>query len=148
MKKTTFIFLIIFITLFLISCSGNPSVTKEPSQVLWNIDGNDSFQFTLNEFAISRGTEVNLTFKNVGRLDHNFIVAAADVDLFAVTEADALSGINTGIVQAGGEVSMTFTAPSAGTYTFVCVVPGHAAGGMVGTLTVTEGETVEAAARQ
>ncbi len=91
---------------------------------------------------------MNLTFKNVGRLDHNFIVAAADVDLFAVTEADALSGINTGIVQAGGEVSMTFTAPSAGTYTFVCVVPGHAAGGMVGTLTVTEGETVEAAARQ
>jgi len=145
MKQITFSFLIIFATLFLISCSDNPSVTKEPPQVLWNIDGNDSFQFTPNKFAISRGTEVNLTFKNVGHLDRNFIIAASDVDPFSVTEADALSGVNTGIVQAGEETSITFTTPSAGTYTFVCVVPGHAAGGMVGTLMVTEGETVEAA---
>lgn len=146
MKKITLPFLIIFTTLFLLSCSNaNSAASEEPPQVLWNIDGNDSFQFTPNEFVVSTGTEVNLTFKNVGHLDHNFIIAASDVDPFAVTEADALRGINTGIVQAGEETSMTFVAPAAGTYTFVCVVPGHAAGGMVGSLTVTEGETVEAA---
>ncbi len=35
---------------------------------------------------------------------------------------------------------MTFAAPAAGTYTFVCVVPGYAAGGMAGILTVTDSD--------
>jgi uncharacterized cupredoxin-like copper-binding protein len=36
----------------------------------------------------------------------------------------------------GGKATITFTAPAAGTYTFLCTYPAHYAGGMKGTLTV------------
>jgi uncharacterized cupredoxin-like copper-binding protein len=48
----------------------------------------------------------------------------------------AIQGHGSGqVVQPGGTSTVTATL-SAGTYTFLCPVPGHAAAGMTGTLTV------------
>jgi azurin len=43
---------------------------------------------------------------------------------------------HTGLVGPGETVEVTFKAPAAGTYTFLCSFPGHFAAGMKGTLVV------------
>ena len=134
----TFVFLVTCATFLLAACGGNIVRANDTAPVRLIVEGADTFQFTPDKASIPAESEVALTFKNVGNLDHNLIIAAGEMDPFSLSEADALVNINTGIVPGGEEAELTFKAPATGTYTFVCVVPGHAATGMVGTLTVTE----------
>ena len=132
-------FFLLFCAAFLLAaCGGTTAVAQDKPAVQLIVEGLDTLQFTPDKTAIPAEATVELTFKNVGKLEHNFILAANEVDPFALSEADALAGINTGVLAGDESTSLTFTAPPLGTYTFVCVVPGHAAAGMVGTLTVTE----------
>jgi uncharacterized cupredoxin-like copper-binding protein len=137
-RDFTLIFLLACAAFLLAACGGNIVEAKDTAPVRLTIEGADTFQFTPDKASIPAESEVALTFKNVGNLDHNFIIAAGEIDPFSLSEADALANINTGIVPGGEEAELTFKAPATGTYTFVCVVPGHAATGMVGTLTITE----------
>ncbi len=138
MKYTILIIIIFFAALLLVSCGGNLAEASGLQSVPLTVEGADTFQFTPSQTTVPAGTEVILTFKNVGHLDHNFLIVAGDIDPFTITAADALNGITTGIVPGVDETTVTFTAPAPGTYTFVCSVPGHAAAGMVGTLNVVE----------
>jgi len=61
-------------------------------------------------------------------------VSLANHDLFWHTFTIERLGVNLD-VPVGGSRSVTFTA-APGTYTFICRIPGHAAAGMRGTLTV------------
>lgn len=131
-------FLLSCATFLLAACSGSIVEAKNASSVLLEVEGLDTLQFTPDRSSIPAESEVELTFKNAGNLDHNFIIAEGEIDPFTLSEADALAGINTGIVPGGEKTILTFEAPPIGTYTFVCVVPGHAAAGMVGTLSITE----------
>jgi plastocyanin len=76
--------------------------------------------FVPEEVAIPADTPVTFTLPNTGLALHNFSVAALDVSVD---------------VPPGETLSVTITAP-AGTYEFICAIPGHADAGMVGTLTV------------
>lgn len=102
------------------------------------IEGNDTLTFTPDSVSVPAQSAILLTFKNVGTLNHNIILTNEDVDLLKVSDADTLNGIRTEILEGGAETSVTFEAPASGDYLYVCVVPGHAASGMVGKLTVTE----------
>lgn len=126
------LFFLFYLVLLLAAC-GNDDNTVHLTVV-----GADSFQFTPDVTSVPASVKVNLTFENVGDLEHNFIITKDGTDLSNVSEADALTDINTGIVLGGDKVELTFLAPAPSTYTFVCVVPGHAALGMVGTLTITD----------
>ena len=137
-KQDLTLFFLLSCAAFLAACSGNSAEAKNAASVQLEVEGLDTLQFTPNSASVPAESEVELTFKNAGNLDHNFIIAAGDIDPFNLNEADALAGINTGIVPGGEKTTLSFKAPAAGTYTFVCVVPGHAAAGMVGTLTVAE----------
>jgi plastocyanin len=68
--------------------------------------------------------EVTITMTNDGDLPHNVAIKGNGVDEKGE------------IVQNGGTSTVTATL-EAGEYTFYCSVPGHEAGGMTGTLTVT-----------
>jgi plastocyanin len=68
--------------------------------------------------------EVTITMTNDGDLPHNVAIKGEGVDEKGE------------IVQNGGTSTVTATL-EAGEYTFYCSVPGHEAGGMTGTLTVT-----------
>lgn len=131
-------FLLSCATFLLAACSGSIAEAKNTNSIQLQVEGLDTLQFTPDRASILAESEVELTFKNAGNLDHNFIIAAGEIDPFNLTEADALAGINTGVVPGGEKTTLTFEAPPIGTYTFVCVVPGHAAAGMVGTLSITE----------
>ena len=66
----------------------------------------------------------------------DFNVTLESVDQFhdfEIEDVDGLVEASAGESETGG-----FTIDEAGDYTFFCSVPGHRAGGMEGTLTVTE----------
>jgi uncharacterized cupredoxin-like copper-binding protein len=96
------------------------------------------------------GTPVVIKFNNTSTAQqHNLVVVNGGEDVAAKVDEEA---INVGapdyvpsipevlasgpMVAPGGSKDITFTAPAAGTYTFLCTYPGHYAAGMKGTLTV------------
>jgi plastocyanin len=79
------------------------------------------FSYTPSTITVSAGQKVHLTFKNEGKVVHEIIFEGFDAGTKA--EAGETNGAN-------------FTAPRAGTYTFVCTIPGHKEAGMVGQLIV------------
>lgn len=96
---------------------GSAAVT--PGQVL-PIELGDMY-FRPNSLTAEVGAAVSLRLHNASPIVHNFTLTAL--------------GISRN-VPPGGTVQVSFTAPPAGTYYFLCDVPGHAADGMVGRLVV------------
>jgi uncharacterized cupredoxin-like copper-binding protein len=79
------------------------------------------FNFTLSKKTVKLGVT---TFKvaNKGAISHDFKIAGKKTPSLKAGKAGALK--------------VTFKKP--GKYPFLCTLPGHAAGGMKGTLTVTK----------
>jgi len=109
----------------------------------------DEFNFDPANLTVSPGQEVTITLSNTGSVGHTFNVLKAGLDPEHLLEEQAGEdehadeGVHDALlfdlheVPAGETGSGTFTAPDEpGDYTIVCIVPGHAAAGMVGTLTV------------
>jgi len=78
------------------------------------------FAFEPETVTIPADTDVEITLDNVGAVEHDWTVEELDVHIHA---------------DAGETVTETINVP-AGTYEVICVVPGHAEAGMVGTLVV------------
>ncbi|MDX1613328.1 MAG: plastocyanin/azurin family copper-binding protein [Candidatus Promineifilaceae bacterium] len=134
MKKYMLIGLVLVLGMLLAACGGGDAETESVSLTF---EGNDSFQFIPDTASMPAGAEVEVTLENAGNLEHSWTLVASDVDATAATDADVVvTGASTGSVAPGESATITFTAPEAGTYQMVCTVPGHAAGGMVGTVTV------------
>lgn len=136
MKHVVRLLLFVLVALTIVACGRGGE--EGPAAQSFTVTGDDAFVYSPNSLSAPTGSEVTVTFQNIGGLDHNWILVSDDVDVLTVTEADALAGANTGMVTGGSEKTFTFFAPEPGTYKFVCTVAGHAAGGMVGTFTVTE----------
>lgn len=84
--------------------------------------------FKPNTLTAKPGQALQITLDNRGALEHNFVLYDADGKT-VLFEKDA--------IQPGQKVNVSFKAPEKpGTYPYVCTVPGHKEGGMVGTLTV------------
>jgi azurin len=98
------------------------------------------------------GQQVSVSFKNGSAAQkHNWVLVkggddvASQVDEAASAAGEAAGYIpadkanviaNTNLLNGGETGSASFTAPAAGTYTFLCTFPGHYIAGMKGTLTV------------
>jgi uncharacterized cupredoxin-like copper-binding protein len=76
-------------------------------------------RFTLTTRSVPKGA-VTFAVTNRGKLKHDFKIAGKKTPLLATGKSATLKA--------------TFT--KAGRFPFLCTVPGHAAGGMKGTLTV------------
>lgn len=134
-RRTLLIALLGLLILGLAACGGDEAET-----VSLSFEGTDQFEFTPAAATVPAGSEVTVTFTNEGALEHSWALIPNSVDPTEATEADAFAGADSGTVAGGESTTFTFTAPDEpGTYQFVCIVPGHAAGGMVGTLTVSSG---------
>jgi uncharacterized cupredoxin-like copper-binding protein len=135
MKKLVVFFGMMLVGIALVACGGGEPAAPESVSVV--VEGTDALQFSPTSLSVPAGSKVDLTFKNVGGVDHNFMVVPNDADPLTVTESSAIAGIKTETISGLTDANITFTAPPAGTYKYVCTTPGHAAAGMVGTLTVT-----------
>ncbi len=113
-------------------------------QVNLTINMRDSLAFEPDSFSVAPGESVSLTLIN-GALTHTFTLFAQANANVPVNDFSALQdyyNANTWFVDltfgGGQEDSASFTAPmTEGTYKFVCMITGHASGGMHGTMTVT-----------
>jgi uncharacterized cupredoxin-like copper-binding protein len=76
-------------------------------------------RFALSKKTVPRGT-VTFAVANKGSLRHDFKIA----------------GKKTPTLAKGKSAKLTVTFKKAGAYQYLCTLPGHAAGGMKGTLTV------------
>jgi uncharacterized cupredoxin-like copper-binding protein len=133
MKRLTLIVTGLVLVILLAACNG----TAAPQPVTLTFDGNDAFQFIPPNESVPAGAQVTVTFNNVGVLEHTWTLIPPGVDPLIATEMDMLGTAGSGVLAGGESATFTFTAPEPGSYTFVCTIAGHAAGGMVGTLTVT-----------
>ena len=112
----------------------------------------NTMAFEQTEITAAPGQTVRLTFENTAdnpAMSHNVVVlhAGTDVNAFgqAAMSAEATEYIpaemadraiaHTAVAAPGETVTVEFTAPAAGTYTYVCTFPGHYMM-MTGTLTV------------
>jgi nitrite reductase (NO-forming) len=83
----------------------------------------NSMDFAPPSIVVRAGQPVELTLRNGGGIPHDFVLTEG---VSSPVKIEALAG-RTG--------RGTFTIDTPGTYEFICSVPGHAAAGMVGTIT-------------
>jgi uncharacterized cupredoxin-like copper-binding protein len=99
--------------------------------------------FTVSKPAkLSAGT-VRFTVKNAGKAVHDFKVCTAPVMGAA---ANTCAGKTTGMLKPGQTATLTIALAKGGTYEYLCSVPGHAAAGMKGLVTIAAPIAAAAAA--
>jgi plastocyanin len=135
MKRPIFIVALFALAMVLVACGGG-NATSQPESVSLTFVGTDDFKYDPATATVPSGAQVEVTLDNQGTLEHSWELVPEDADPATVTLSDAIDGIGTGPVPAGESQTITFTAPAPGTYKYMCTIPGHAAAGMVGTLTV------------
>jgi len=110
------------------------------------VTGNDTMQFDLKSFEVKAGDTVELTFKNVGKIPkiamgHNLVVLKKGISAVAFGQKAMGAGANatnalpdsvkgdtiasTKLLGPDEIETITFTAPEAGDYEYVCTFPGH-----------------------
>ncbi len=119
---------------------------EDSNTVNIGLTGNDLMQYDKSEIKVKAGQEVTLTLRHIGKMDikimgHNFVllkpgVSITDFSIKAAEVGEASDWIpedgkdviaHTKMIGGGQSVSVTFTAPEAGTYDFICSFPGHSA---------------------
>lgn len=121
----------------------------------FTLTGTDNMKFSPAVIRVKAGDKVKVTLKAVSAMPklamaHNFVLLKAGADPAAVAAAGATARdtnfvakksepqiiAHTPLAGGGETVSVEFTAPAAGKYTFICTFPAHFQGGMVGQLIV------------
>ena len=130
------IILSVLLSLAVASCGGGGPTTTI------NVTMTD-FQFAPNQFTVPAGQEITLNVVNTGAVVHNFVIIKLDSTAGATFEDDDDANVywQERDIQPGGDISVTFIAPTEpGEYEVVCRTEGHIASGMVGKLIVVAGE--------
>jgi len=127
---------------FLSACGANSPAESNPAGL--TLTSTDDFKFEPAVLTVKAGTEVALTFKNGGVVEHSFNLLKPDAELDHVLGETEEEHIHEELlfdiheIEGGDSVNVSFTAPAEpGEYTFACLVAGHAQAGEVGTLRVT-----------
>ncbi len=121
-RKTALLALVfVAIAALAVACGGGGGSTSGGGAQSITITATE-FKFDPNTINATPGQTINLTLVNKGTARHTFVLKDANVNIGA---------------DPGQTATTTFKAPSAaGTYQFICDVPGHADQGMTGQLIV------------
>jgi azurin len=117
--------------------------------------GTDDMKLSVTTITAKPGEQVRVRLTAKGAMPkiamaHNFVLLSKSADPVKFVNAAAMARAtdfvpadqkdaviaHTALAGAGETVEVTFKAPAAGTYTFICSFPGHFQAGMRGTLTV------------
>jgi uncharacterized cupredoxin-like copper-binding protein len=90
------------------------------------------FRFKLSAKSVKHG-KVIFAVKNEGQLPHDYKMCSSPKGGLA----NACRGRSTPVLSPSTSATLTYTFARAGTYEYLCTVPGHAAAGMKGDLRVT-----------
>ena len=96
--------------------------------------------FDVTELQVPRGVPLTLVLVNDDPIDHEWLIGDAELhEAHRTGTHDAHGEIPTEVtVPALQTVETTITFDEAGTFPYVCHLPGHEAYGMVGILTVSD----------
>tara|TARA_B100000401_G_C52704002_1_gene670529 strand:+ start:128 stop:598 length:471 start_codon:yes stop_codon:yes gene_type:complete len=145
MKRLYILFLLITL-----SCGGNNTKTKvdsnnkstTPKEIKIILSSNDNMLFDKQIIYASSRQKITLTLNHNGKLDkkimgHNFVLLKAGVDVvdFAtraleardneyIPEGDEIIAY-TKLIGGGESDTITFDAPTKGSYNYICSFPGH-----------------------
>lgn len=114
-RKLTWILLLVF-GLIMMACQSTPKtklVTLIAEDIHW--------EPALIEAEI--GQEIQLTIRNDGALDHSFVSDDFEINL---------------LLSPGEVETLSFVVSEAGTFSFICSIPGHEEAGMSGQIIVAE----------
>jgi azurin len=107
------------------------------------VEANDQMKFNVSEIKAKAGQEVTIVLKHVGTMPktamgHNLVILNQGVDMAAFAKtaiaakatdyvpADSKDVLaHTKLIGGGETTEVTFTAPAAGQYDFLCSFPGH-----------------------
>ncbi len=89
------------------------------------------------DIRVKVGTKVQINFKNVGKIPHNFVIAS-EKRFDAEPLWDVEIGTITKPIGAGEEGSVTFIPNRSGEFYYICTIPGHIELGMYGKVIVEE----------
>ena len=130
-------------------------VSARADELKVEIHATDQMKYDVTSIQAAPGQKVTVTLTNVGSLPkqamaHNFVLLKAGSDVTAFAAA-AMTHPETGYIPPdlkneviaatkmlgpGESDTVTFAAPAAGLYDYICTFPGHAMAGMRGVLTV------------
>lgn len=152
MKKRTSI--LTFIALTITALSAVQAVRADEEKKI-EISGGDTMKFDVTAIEANAGQKVTLTLKNTGKIPmpamgHNFVLLKAGTDAAAFANAGMTHPAegyiapemadkviaHTKVLGPGESDTITFTAPAAGKYDYICSFPAHAIAGMKGVMTV------------
>lgn len=124
--------------------NGADETTSSDSNVVEiTLGANDQMQFDKNEIKVKAGQTVRLTLRHTGQMQenvmgHNFVLleqgtninefgqeAARAADNEYIPENSDQIIAHTELIGGGETTTVEFTAPDAGSYTFICSFPGH-----------------------
>ncbi len=117
------IFLIVVVSLLSLALAACGGGSSSGGNAALNVSMTATeFKYDPNVINASPGQTINLTVKNIGSVQHTWVLDQGNIKL---------------TIDPGKSETKTFTAPTApGTYQFYCDEPGHKEAGMVGQLIV------------
>lgn len=107
------------------------------------VESSDQMKYNLTQIKVKSGQKVTLHLKHVGKMPiqamgHNLVILQKGTDIasFAKLAANAKASgyVPTGskaviaatkLIGGGQSTTITFTAPTKGTYDYICSFPGH-----------------------
>ena len=97
--------------------------TGDVKEITITVGPNSEYSFDKPRLTVNQGDSVKVTFRNTGRIIHNWAIPKLNTQ--------------TPVIQPGAVASTEFIASSVGTYEYICTVPGHRERGMLGALTIS-----------
>jgi uncharacterized cupredoxin-like copper-binding protein len=107
--------------------------TTKAASIKVSITKTKEFAFTLSPKSAAHGV-ITFTITNGGNLPHDFQLCSKPS---SSPSATSCTGKKTALISPGASAKLTVSVLKAGTYQYLCTVPGHAAAGMKGLFKVT-----------
>lgn len=122
---------------------GKPGDPKKPARIVQIVmrEQDGKMIFIPNTLRIRKGEQVRFQLRNIGEIDHEFVVGTLEGNLKHMKEMEKNPDMEHDDPnakrlkpKANGEIVWAFT--KAGTFDFSCMIPGHREAGMFGTIVV------------
>ena len=123
------------------SAAGEPGDADEVDRTI-EVTAHDAMRFKPSSLTVKQGATIRFVLTNVGQIRHEFVIGTADevrehkqtmqqMPNMAHEDPNALS------LEPGQTKSLVWQFTNPGVVQIACLVPGHYAAGMVGTVRVT-----------
>lgn len=123
--------------------AGEPGDPTKPTRIVQVTmgEGDSKMSFVPAKVDVKTGEQIKFVLRNNGELEHEFVLASAADNL---KHADAMTknpdmkqdDPNARMVAPKGTGEIVWKFSKSGEFEFACLIPGHRASGMVGTVTV------------